>query len=209
MMLHSAEVRWFLLGSVPIQTVYWFDPTSSLSPEERTDRYLVFPGCESVGVKVRQGNFEIKALRGAAETTWFPGSVSGRTDCWVKWSYNGPAAEAWIETLAGESEGWVDVAKVRWQRRFALEAGHPVETTTDTWPDEGCNVELTRVLARSQEWWSLAFEAFGEPGRVREILRRVGVYFFVSQPPLDSFLVVNSCSYPTWLAGLARPQASP
>lgn len=83
-MLHSAEIRWFHQGLLPLPTVQWFCDGQSLSMEERTDHYLVFPGCESVGVKIREESFEIKALKGMPDSVQFPAGVSGRVECWIE-----------------------------------------------------------------------------------------------------------------------------
>ncbi|HEX9005077.1 MAG TPA: hypothetical protein VGB07_34525 [Blastocatellia bacterium] len=205
-MQHSAEIRWFVAGALTPEVHDWFCQGQTLEPEERTDRYLVFPGCESVGVKIRDGGatgkdpFEIKALKGASETIQLPNSVSGRTDCWVKWSNSHPANQAWLEALRAEPAGWLAVAKKRWVRKFALNQNVIEEVPNQQRPAEGCNVELTALEADGQAWWSFAFEAFGEPDGVRGNLRSIAIRFLSSQAPLTRFTVANSGSYAVWLA---------
>ncbi len=203
-MQHSAEIRWFIMGALTPEVRDWFCRGENLEPEERTDQYLIFPGCESVGVKIRGGGggkdpFEIKALKGTSETIQFPNSVSGRTDCWVKWSNSDPANQAWLEALREEPTGWLPVAKKRWVRKFAISGDVATEVPSEQRPAEGCNVELTELEVGGERWWSFAFEAFGAAEHVRDNLRVATAQFLSTSPPV-SFSVANSCSYAVWLA---------
>jgi hypothetical protein len=75
-MLNSAEVRWFFPHKISADIKRWFlgPEYGGANPGPRADAYLVFPGCECLGVKQRgqegglKPKFEVKALRGAAET---------------------------------------------------------------------------------------------------------------------------------------------
>jgi len=77
-MQHSAEIRWFHRGALSDATRKSFTDGKTLAKEQRTDRYLVFPGRESGGVKLRsygpgkKQNLEVKLLRGAAEPLVLP-----------------------------------------------------------------------------------------------------------------------------------------
>jgi hypothetical protein len=204
-MQHSAEVRWFHRGPVGQGSLQWFTDGKTLAPERRTDRYLTFPGCESGGVKLRsyedKRNFEIKLLRGAAEPLRLPAGVSGRADCWVKWSQGGAAGPLVQELMGAPAQGFVDVEKTRYLRKFSTDAGRPGEVEVDARPSSGCGVELTGLSVRNEAWWSFAFEAFGEPGSVRATLEAVAREFLATRRPVDAFGTANSCSYPAWLAG--------
>lgn len=203
-MLYSAEVRWFYHEPRPESILNWFCTNKSLSPEDpRMDHYLVFPGSESVGIKIREGKFEAKALRGASEIVQYPYNISGRSECWIKWSYEKEAVKTWVQAILSESHGWVDVTKVRWLRKFSLDHPELLEVSDDERPKEGCNVELTQLTIAGEEWWSFAFEAFGEPGQVREYLQKVAEHFFSIHPPI-LFQAINSCPYPVWLANFSQ-----
>ena len=155
-----------------------------------------------MGVKIRQGSFEIKALQAPPRIIDFPSGVSGWTDGWVKWSYNRPAVEAWVQALLLESEGWVDVTKTRWLRTYSFDAAPLAKVAPGQRLQNGCRVEVTGIRALDRDWWTVALQAFGEPARLRENLRQAGRAFFRSHPPLDPFHPAQSCSYPAWLAGL-------
>lgn len=83
------KVRWILRGGVPTALSEWFD-ASDAELEDRTDLYLVFPGCESVGLKVRdaaetpKSKMEVKALRSSPEVVGYSDGVVGLADAWVK-----------------------------------------------------------------------------------------------------------------------------
>lgn len=173
-------------------------------PRERTDRYLVFPGCESVGVKVREGRFEIKALKGAAEIVRYPSSVSGRTECWVKWSHSSSVIDPWLQSLQQERADWIDVTKARWLRTFTYDGEQVAELQRNVPPALGGTVELTHITALNEAWWSLAIEAPGAPHQVRETLRVVAEFFFLHNSPPISLNATHSCSYPAWLATLSE-----
>jgi hypothetical protein len=42
--LYSAEVRWFVKGTLPGHVLEWFLQGAGDHPESRTDRYLLFLG---------------------------------------------------------------------------------------------------------------------------------------------------------------------
>lgn len=201
-MQHSAEIRWFYQETLPDELISWFRQPRSES--EREDCYLLLDGCESVGVKIRGGQeknlFEVKALRGTPETMQLPGGVSGRTDCWAKRSFDDSALSGWLNKLRQENDGWRVVKKERWLRKFSLDQSTLMEVLSSEKPQEGCNVELTRIVVGQEQWWSFAFEAFGKPECVQENLRIVANHFFSLHPPVKGFRITDSWSYPAWLA---------
>jgi hypothetical protein len=207
-MQFSAELRWFYSGALPNELLTAFGEGRAPKAEKpRTDRYLTFPGCETVGVKVRsydeKWNFEVKALQGAAETVSLAPDVSGRLECWVKWSYGDQPVRPLVEALLNGKHDHRDVVKTRYLRKFSLDNGQPVEVPADDRPKEGCTVELTDLeVAGSQKWWTFAFEAFGKRENVRAHLLATTVHLFTSAPPLYCFHTSNSCSYATWMEGL-------
>jgi hypothetical protein len=202
---HTAEVRWFLCEEPELTDRLWdwFTEEKNLPPRERTDSYLLFPGCESIGVKLREGRFEIKALRGASETVRYGPDVTGRADTWVKWSHTQEGVDSWIKALGEEPEGWIQVKKKRWLRKFSLDTGKPEEAKPSEWPDEGCNVELTSVQAGGSNWWTIGFEAFGTANTLRRNLHVVAEHFFLKNTPPIPLYATNSCSYPVWLHTVA------
>ena len=202
--MHSAEARWFFRGMLPTKILDWFRVRSDIVSSERSDWYLVFPGCESLGVKQREGKFEIKAIRGASETVHYTRHISARSDAWAKWSYGEKGVDAWIAELQKDRGGWVEVTKKRWLRRFSLDGQILQEVDTTVYPDEGCHVELTAVRVGDSDWWTIGLEGFGEMHRVRRNLSLVAEYFFEENEPPWPLDTSCSCSYPVWLNGLTE-----
>jgi hypothetical protein len=202
---HSAEVRWFLReeSGLANRLWNWFAEGKEIASRIQTDSYLLFPGCESIGVKLREGRFEIKAIRGASETVHYGPDITGRADTWVKWSHKQEGVDSWIKALGEEPEGWIQVKKERWIRKFSLDTEKTEEAKPNEWPDEGCNAELTAVQAGGSNWWTIAFEAFGTANTVRNNLHLVAEHFFLQNVPPIPLYSTNSCSYPVWLHTVA------
>ena len=63
-MLISNELRWFYPGNLPENIQLWFQQNCLLdplkSPEAREDVYLYSPGCDYLGIKLRQRRLEVK-----------------------------------------------------------------------------------------------------------------------------------------------------
>jgi len=204
-LLYSAEVRWFFRGELPADFAAWFDAGRASPALSRVDVYLALPGCDSVGVKQREGRFEVKALCGGAEPARYGPAVTGRSEAWVKWSYDGPGMAEWMAGMGEEPGGWMAVEKERRLRKFSLERGAPVEVEPSVFPHAGCNVELTRLRVRGARWWTFGLEAYGPPEAVRGYLRAAAEQFFAgNQPPLplDS---ADSYAYPAWLNRITPP----
>ncbi|HEV7862505.1 MAG TPA: hypothetical protein VGR20_07380, partial [Acidimicrobiia bacterium] len=60
-MQQTAELRWFFRGPPPGPVVAWFERAAD-PPQTRSDSYLVLPGTDALGLKVRGGTtrFELK-----------------------------------------------------------------------------------------------------------------------------------------------------
>ena len=218
-MLCSSEIRWFFKGQTSNEILLWFkskydvkddkgEPVNTLEPElSRDDCYLLFPECDSVGVKLREDkkankvNFEIKALLSPARPLTLANNISGKTDQWVKWSVTSTELSKIFEG-GSSAERWIKVNKTRYLRKFATE-NNVKEVWAETKPREGCNIELTniKVNAGSQEdWFSIGFEAFGPPANIHLTLVKTANFFFnkmgnIPDLELDAF---HSLSYPSW-----------
>ncbi len=207
-MLHSAEIRWYADGPLPGEVLSWFAGGQTLEPEVRSDSYLVFPECETVGVKLREGKLEIKGLVDPPRELTTAFGVTGRADRWVKWSFGSDGLRA-LEAELHQSGTWVEVHKERYLRKFSADQGTPAEVRPQAkpFPRAGCNVELTRVRLDDdpRAWFSLGFEAFGPADGVAATLQAVLPVFLEANGgapgiPLGTH---NSLSYPAWLASRA------
>lgn len=203
-MFSSGEIRWFVEGPLPGDVDAWFRSSGlGLSEPARTDDYLLLPGCATTGIKIRSGHLEVKARTQAPVPASYSAGVAGLKDAWVKWSRNSGDEASLRRLIVEAGDPWVSVRKQRHLRLFSLDGdGDGVEEAA---PGSalflnGCQAELCSVLLDGKsEWWSLSFEAFGEPGDVMTNLDRVAGDFFASAPPRE-FTQQDSMSYPVWLA---------
>jgi hypothetical protein len=206
-MLHSAELRWVFPGSIPDTIVSWFAADDNHREAPRDDRYLVFPGSEAVGVKLRdaddpkEAKFEVKALRGGAEVRRVYTNVVGRTDTWVKWTIKPHDFADWGAAIVSDESTWISVTKERAMRKFGLEAGIVTELPLVARPNEGCNLELVALTVHDAQWWTIGLESFGSLDTVRANLALVANHCF-RRPLVHELPVTASCSFPTWVAGL-------
>jgi hypothetical protein len=201
-------------GSPPPEVRRWFR-RGSLWVEQpaRVDEYLLFPGCTSVGIKMRQGLLEVKALSGEAEIATYPGGAGGYRESWVKWSRPAAGVEGAENGPRLPGEAWVSLSKRRTLREFSLDgvdaAAVPFEVDAGVVrPRAGAAMEITelRVLPEARDsspasvWWTLAFEGFDAAGETTACLDRVARHVLAAEPsplPLD---VADSASYAAWLA---------
>ena len=205
-MLHTSEIRWFIAGILSEETLRWF---STGHHQERASvqvhEYLLFPGCDTVGVKFREGRFEIKAKVGASQPLSLAMGIQGQRQQWIKWTLPTKGLLMFAQALH-RSGPWVKVHKVRNRRVFSAEAGDLQEVRTDSSPVRGCNVELTsiEVEADPPSWFTLAFEAYGPSEVTTGILEKGVGFFFKAQGRTSGIRLSkdNSLSYPTWLMNL-------
>ncbi|HET9771638.1 MAG TPA: hypothetical protein VFS16_12180 [Acidimicrobiia bacterium] len=190
-MRRTAELRWFRREPFPSPVGAWFDRATG-PPQTRSDRYLVLPGTDALGVKVRGGStsFELKLRPEPGEATEVRPGDSGRLEEWQKWSLDRTAVSRFLPRLGLPRDRWITVVK----HRRTVSVPHRA--------DAGCTVELTALEARGQSWTTLGFEAFGPPADLRTALQRAVETFFSSVDALDALDAERSCGYPGWLATL-------
>ena len=212
MIFRTSEARWFIPGSLPDEALKWFIADRSLDPEGvQIHEYLVLPDCPSVGVKLREGRFEIKAILEPPQPLGPDLPVKGRTDRWVKWSLASEGLQT-LEPALHQSGTWLKVRKERFLRRFAADTGRLVEVIAPpgSFPGSGVNLELTRIGAEinPRSWFSLAFEAFGPAAVANQLLLDALRLFFKDHDPVPGMPLEeeNSLSYPAWLAKVVQPR---
>jgi len=214
-MLPTVEVRWFYKGDIPETTLQRFRsgelPQEKEPIEERRDLYLYLPGYPRLGIKLRgtsirrqnsADQLEIKQRQLEGGIVTFVPGVTGRLERWSKWAFHGEASGPQLSTiLTAKDEAWVSVGKVRYMRRYKVTGDKKVlAVPLNDWPDNGCNVELTKVIVPGgQVWWTLGFEAFGEADLAIEAnLMLTANYFFVGTD-VGMFEEKDSYGYPSWL----------
>ncbi|GIK75066.1 MAG: hypothetical protein BroJett021_40540 [Chloroflexota bacterium] len=170
----------------------------------RTDEYLLLPNCETVGIKQRQGRLEVKG-RVSGPRSFALDAVTGRTDQWVKWGLK-PSQEitSKLESDLRQAGMWRSVEKQRLLQKYALLGDKVSAVSPDSWPNAGCNVELTllHIDGNDNDWMTFGFEAFGEsdPDHLMVLLDTTIRHFFAVHGPTPVALrEADSFSYPAWL----------
>jgi hypothetical protein len=205
-MLLTIEIRWFLPGILSKKTLCWFGAGHPLEPETvQVHEYLLLPGCDAVGVKLREDRFEIKAKVGVSQPVSLRMGIQGRREQWVKWSLPTKELPMFGHTLR-QSGQWLKVRKERNQRIFSAEAGNLQEVSIGSLPAAGCNIELTRIEVEADPsfWFTLGFEAYGPPSIADENLKKGLNLLFKGRKgaPGVNLSEANSYSYPSWLMNL-------
>jgi hypothetical protein len=208
----SAEVRWFFNGAIPTIVKKWFKSSPLRSnPEKRTDTYLIFPKAKSCGVKFRNSKFEIKSLVEDRGNRNFAAKARGAIRIWEKWSTKGESIVQLKQEATLNKAIWVDVKKKRIIRKFSADSSQIREVDASDkkgFPDNGCNVELTRVKIHQNPYWSLAFGAFGkEDTLIDNLSKTVRILLSEKECPFTSLcesseisLSEEKChSYPSFL----------
>ena len=200
--VRSLEVRWIFPGQLEAAVAGWFGRFPATA-ESREDAYLLDPQLRGLSVKVR-GNraLEVKAYRGSPGLLEVAGRARGRLESWQKWSF--PCSP--LSPGSGDPPGWRPVRKRRRISRFPLASEPDVARAPGPGQQPRCEVELTEVRTRGQDWWTLGFEATGPADLLRSALEATASLVFAHplpggvEPGPD-----DSGSYAEWLC--QRPGA--
>lgn len=201
-MLTTYEVRWFNSGNIPENIESWFKHSCLLSPtkvpEKREDVYLYTPRCDYLGIKLRQGGLEIKWRDRNINRMEFNSLVKGNVEKWKKWRCSDSSEESFSLQQIGDNPVWVKVGKVRYSQLYQVVEKKPQAVCDDAGVDNGCSLELTNVEINGNKWWSIALEAFGEDGNLKNNLHVTAELVF-SHYDSFSLQAENSYGYPSLL----------
>ena len=177
--LRSLEVRWIFPGQLEAAVAGWFGRFPA-GVESREDTYLLDPRLRGLSVKVRRsGALEVKLYRGSPGILEVAGRARGRLESWQKWSFpfSRPSHDS------DEAVGWRPVRKRRRFSRFSQTGGRIVARGPGLGQQPTCEVELTEVRARGQDWWTLGFEATGPADLLRSELEATAALVFAQALP--------------------------
>ena len=177
--VRSLEVRWIFPGQLEPVVAGWFARFPA-EMESREDTYLLDPQLPGLSVKVRGGGaLEVKAYRGSPGILEVAGRARGRMESWQKWSF--PCSPSSGDS--GDPADWRPVRKRRRICQFSLASGQIVARAAGLGQRRGCEVELTEVRTRGQDWWSLGFEATGPASLLRSELEAAVALVFAQALP--------------------------
>ena len=177
--VRSLEVRWIFPGQLETAVAGWFGRFPAVM-ESREDTYLLDPQLRGLSVKVRGGGaLEVKVYHGSPGILEVSGRARGRLQAWQKWSFpfSPPPHDS-----AGPA-GWRPVRKRRRITRFSPASGPILAPAPGLGGEPQCEVELTEVRTRGQDWWTLGFEATGPAGQLRSALQATAALVFAHALP--------------------------
>lgn len=191
----SSEIRWFSPKEKLFRQLFDELPGGNVTAEPvRTDFYLRTDSHQT-GVKIREGNHEIKVQSAADEALDF-----GVMQDWLKWSV--PEKNNVLNAVDKEFLiDWVEVRKLRFKKNYDVSDGNPIFKPAGQFLDEGCGIEFTKIELPQfqQSVFTFGLEAFSTQNRCREnlllTLKSLNVDFCRLQNE-------QSCGYPQWLSGL-------
>jgi hypothetical protein len=174
-MYQTHEVRWFM--EEPIESlVNWFDKKGhnwkNIIP--RTDYYLPLTALKGMGIKLREGNIEIKKLiRQSKKRTFIPNVIEGKMQHWTKSSFDLSSMDKLSNEIIREKKyDWIEVKKERmgYSYEFTATGRLTEEKSLEQEFPEGCQVEYTRITMHNTSFYTLGFEAFSNADRHKQNL---------------------------------------
>lgn len=218
--LLTMEVRWFYKEGLPkpdFDLQRFRNGDLSIGKEKgktRADFYLYLPGVDSLGMKFRgeedqseevthrkEMKLEVKSRQREDGIIAFPNGVTGRLEYWSKLEFTTESTNLQIfDVLQAEDKAWVVVIMERHLRKYDVADGKEVHSVlAETKCTNGCQMELTKLTARQQIWWTIGLEAFGETEEATVNNLRLSANVFFNQTGWEGFEEKDSYAYPRWL----------
>lgn len=172
---HTYEVRWFFEEPNPALEAWFgrkgpgFNETTS-----RKDYYLPLSANKGLGIKLREGNIEIKKLiRQQRKKAFVPNMVEGKIQHWVKSSFTLDEKDQLSKQIIQDKKyEWIELKKERmgFQYHFTNRGKLVGNKTLHEEIPEGCQVEYTRITIHNTPLYTFGLEAFSSVGREKQNL---------------------------------------
>lgn len=132
--------------------------------DPRTDYYLPLKNQDDIGIKLREGNVEIKQRIARTKKENISELANGYFENYIKWSFSSAEKDPLFqEIIEGEKFNWLGVRKERIGYKLKEnQNGSIIRVKLDEFPEYGCQVEYTRIKIKEELWYSLCLEWFGE-----------------------------------------------
>lgn len=203
---YSKEVRWFFPENPNLLRLWFEEKKFSFAGDlGRIDYYLDMQPQKNISYKIREGRTEIKLQLGDDTISSFPNGHSGIVNHWVKWSLPLKVKIERPDILyAMDENSFISIKKKRVLVNFeVLIDGIISVVNTNTFPLEGCQVELTEISHNDKYWYSFGFEAFGTESMLDRNFELVtGKVLKEINSPI--FKEYGSMSYPAFLSSMNR-----
>lgn len=195
-MYNSVEVRWFSTHREE-SIVNWFEKHGCHfdSVQSRTDYYLAGHLKDGLGIKLREGNIELKQRTSKSVATTFSTGVRGFSEEWVKWSFNIKEGDDESEKILKNTlERWVPVEKKRMQVKLEGDGKISQVKNLANSMSSDCVMEYTWLALQQKIFYSFALEISGSgPVKLKDpLLLEILENFTLSE--MDSY------GYPEFLS---------
>ncbi len=164
-MFKSKEIRWFYHSEFK-EISEWFGNNgySFENSEPRTDHYLKIKDQEDIGIKLREGNIEIKQRLQRSEKENITKQANGYFEKYIKWSFTSAEEDPLFNKIIEEDKyHWLAVKKERIGYKLKENKnGSIIKVKIEEFPDYGCQVEYTRLKVKNELWYTVCLEWFGE-----------------------------------------------
>ncbi len=198
MIFHTTEIRWFYPGEIPGEIEKWLTSLNGQFEKQppRTDHYINVKGSNTLGIKIREGRFEVKEIQSSDEKILSVKNVKGFAEIWTKWSFDTVENKYHLnELIKGE---FIALKKTRALQKYIFDSNGNIESGFDNFNSDGCNLELTKVIVNKTAWWTLGLETYGKSEFLEKNLQTAFNHIFKSRFPF-SLEKELSFSYPEWI----------
>jgi len=198
MIFHTAEIRWFQPGIIPKEIEKWFTSLAGQIEKQppRTDQYIKLIGSNTLGIKIRDGRFEVKEKQSHENNILSVNNIEGYIELWTKWSFESSENKYHLnEIIKGE---FIGIEKTRTMQKYIFDSKGNISGGFDNFKSDGCNLELTSVSIDNSDWWTLGLETYGRTGSLEQNLKTAFELIFKNQFP-GSLSIKESYGYPAWL----------
>ncbi|TBW25783.1 hypothetical protein [Gramella sp. KN1008] len=164
-MFSSKEIRWFTKNEDKVISIWFSQKKIDFNnAATRTDFYLPLPGKEDIGIKLREGNIEIKHRIAEPEKGQFSKNTQGYFERYTKWSFSTPSDDLLTRQIIHEKRyDWLEVKKERMGLKLKEETNGKIDLLPiDRQIDYGCQIEYTRITINNRTWFTFGLEWFGE-----------------------------------------------
>ncbi|NBC67274.1 MAG: hypothetical protein GVY07_16655 [Bacteroidetes bacterium] len=193
MIFKSSEIRWWSTDKDILWEFYEKLPKKGEGNREpdRKDYYLESHTINT-GIKIREGNHELKVKRAKDEELDF-----GMMEHWIKWSTS--EERNILNTVDNQLlDDWISVKKERFKKTYKIINQNEIEYVREGFPAEGCGAEFTKIQVQESEKtiYTVGLEAFSSSNRERKNLLNL-----IEQLDLDFsfFRKKDSYGYPDFL----------
>lgn len=166
MLYETKELRWFFKDENKSIANWFANLDKDLAePKLRSDYYLPLEGIADVGIKLREGNIEIKQRRMKSNIYQLTDNAAGYLEQWDRWSFEIKDKDELAKKITKKDKfEWIEVQKERWAIKIKGEKknGDPKIVDIKEQLDSGCQLEYTKINVKEEKWYTFSLEWFGE-----------------------------------------------